>query len=404
MRLLMRKSMTVFRKKQGPATTRSPLLFACSTVLLLLYLFAPWYFIRFVSLFMLIIIISAKLWSEYLVRSIKIRRREADLREFRREWANIEIIVENRGLLPALMLSIQDSPGKMPVFRENRSLCSLGARSRFVLRWQVYCADRGIWLLGPATVRGSDPLGLFPFSLTAPQTLRLFVYPCASFAHLPLCGGVPLGTLRSPYRLHEDLTRYRSLRPYHEGDELRRINWKITARTGVMTVNDYEPTGTFPLCLFLNLMPSAYPVHKCAVFTERVIEAAAALCLMAARERQELGIMLYDGQPSIIMPSPFTLTPILERLAAWRYDDKNQPTGTAALCFLERGRYLSYGTRYIYVGPNLRPEEYAALNSLRRQHLSVEYCILDEEAGASLMPGLVRRHTIQEYGSPIIER
>jgi uncharacterized protein (DUF58 family) len=398
--------MTVFKRKRRNIGKLSPLPFAGLIVLLLIYLFSPWRFIRFVSLFILIIIMSAKLWSEYLVRSLKVRRRDTELREFRREWATVEIIVENRGILPALMLTLQDSPGKMPVFRDNRTLCSLGARSQFVLRWQVYCSDRGLWLLGPITVYGSDPLGIFPFSLTVPETLRLFVYPSAALAQVPLRGGLPLGTLISPNRLHEDLTRYRSLRPYHNGDEQRRINWKTTARTGVMTVNEYEPTGTFPLVIFLNLVQASYPTHKRAVFIERVIEAASALCLMAERERQELGIILYDGssQPAVIMPAPFTLIPILERLAAWKYDEQNQNTGNAALCLLERGNYLSYGTRYMYVGANLQDEEYAALDRLRLRQLSLEYCIIDEQALAPVTAGQSRRHTIQEYGYHIIDK
>ena len=392
------------KKRQKASSRVSNAPFAALALLLLIYLFSPWYFIRFLSMFMIILIIGAKLWSEYLIRSIKIIRREGDLREFRREWANIELVVENRGRLPAFMLTIQDSPGKMPVFRENRSLCSLGPMTKFVLRWQVYCSNRGVWFIGPPSVRGFDPLGIFPFSITPPLTLKLFIYPSAAFAKLPLSAGLPLGTLISPNKLHEDMTRRRSLRPYHEGDEPRRINWKVTARIGIMTVNDYEPTGTFPVFIFLNLAPSSYPLNKKAVFIERVIETAAALCLMAERERQELGIIVYDGcsKPSIIMPSPFTLVPILERLAVWQLEEQRDEEGKAALCMLERGKYLQYGTRYIYVGPNLRDDEYTFLNSLKRRQLSLEYCIIDESSLAPLVPGNSKRHTIQEYGYNIV--
>jgi uncharacterized protein (DUF58 family) len=395
-------------KKQGPAKNRSARLPRTGVLgLLLIYLFAPWYLIRFVSLFVLVLVVSSKLYSDYLMHKLKIRRRDTELRNFRREWVSVEIIVENHGRLPAFMLAVHDSPGILPVFRENRSLCSLGARSRMVLNWQVYGSDRGRWILGPVTVRGSDPLGMFPFFITPRETVTLFVYPAAAFAELNRSDGIPLGILLSPNPLHEDLTRYRSLRPYQSGDEPRRINWKVSARMASMVVNEYEATGTFPLCIFLNLKPEAYPLNKRALFTERVIEAAVALCLMAERDRQELGIVLYDGVEavSVIAPGAFTLIPILERLAIFLPRDGNLPdTGarTVSEVMLEQGKYLPYGTRYIYAGPNLTDEEYLMLNTLKRQHLSLDYCVIDEQSLPPTVPGQSRRYSIKEYDYHII--
>jgi len=257
-------------------------------------------------------------------------------------------------------------------------------------------------------VRGADPLGIFPFQLTAVETSLLYVYPILCSISLKHPTGIPLGNMISPNPLFEDTTRYRSLRQYNTGDEPRRINWKMSARMGSIMVNEYDATASYPLMIFLNADKNEYPLKKRGIFIERAIEAAAALCLQAAQERQELGIVLYtssvEGGISVIAPSAFTLVPILERLATLKWSTVDEPVKdrSSALAMLEQGKYLSYGTRFLYTGPDLGDEAYIILNSLKRYHLSLEYLIIDERSIPSLVPGNSRRHKMKESGREII--
>lgn len=400
--------------------------------LLLIYLFAPFYFIQFVALFALLILLGSGLYSEYLLRKLLLIRRDTELRCFRREWAKVELVVENRGWLPAFMLAVTDSPGTLPVFRNNKRLCTLKGRSRLVLVWQVYCSDRGIFSLGPGNLRCGDPLGLFPFYAASGERTRLVVYPAPGIIGIKSPNGIPLGALVSPNPLYEDLTRWRSLREYQQGDELRRINWKASARSSagpadplaaVLLVNDYEAAVSCPLMVFLNLDPAEYALRQRELYFERAIEAAAALCLMASRERQELGILLYtpyEGEGfSFIKSGAFTLIPILERLAALdrpRISGNSDPEGNpgtassaetgalrgSARLLLDRGKQLPFGTRLVYCGPDLSGEDYTALNSLKRYRVSLEYLVIDEKRLARTVPGNSPRYQMKEGGYDII--
>jgi len=377
-------------------------------ILLAIYLFTPIALIQFLCAFFLFILISSRLYVEYLIRNIRVIRQDSELRVFRHEWVQVEIKLENRGLLPAFMLVLGDASGNLAVLRLRKIFCALRQRSWIMMRWQGYCTDRGIFTLGPAMVRGTDPLGLFPFQLTAVETSLLYVYPvlCSISIKRPI--GIPLGKIISPNPLFEDTTRYRSLRPYNPGDEPRRINWKMSARTGSIMVNEYDATASYPLMIFLNADRNEYPLKKRGIFIERAIEAAAALCLKAAQERQELGIVLYTSTEkegiSVIAPSAFTLVPILERLAAlnWTAASVSVEGRNSALAMLEQGKYLSYGTRFLYTGPDLGDEAYISLNSLKRYHLSLEYLVIDDHAMPSLVPGNSRRYKMKESGREII--
>jgi hypothetical protein len=198
--------------------------------LILVYLFSPFFILQFISFFLFFIIIGSKMYSASLLRNLYLVRREGDLRNFRYEWVKVELAVENCGRLPAFMLAVSDSPGRLSVFRNNKSLRTLRGRSRLVISWQGHCSNRGIFNIGPASIRGSDPLGLFPFFAAAPETTRLVVYPPPGQIALRSPGGIPQGTRVITNPLYEDVTRWRSLREYQAGDEVRRINWKATAR------------------------------------------------------------------------------------------------------------------------------------------------------------------------------
>jgi uncharacterized protein (DUF58 family) len=423
------------------------------------YLFAPLFMLRFLSIFVLFTILGSRLYSEYLLRSLRIFRRDREIRCFRFEWADVELTVENRGLLPAFMLALGDWPGDLAVFRNHKKLSGLRGRSRLVFVWQAYCSERGIGGLGPAQLRCADPLGLFPFAATAGESTRLVVYPAPGMIGLKSPGGIPLGRLPSRNPLYEDLTRRRSLREYRRGDEPRRINWKASIRLGPpgpagegspvppgpglsLLVNEYEAAISYPLVVFLNLDPYEYYLGKRELWFERAIEAAAALCLMASRDRQDLGIILYrpwvprnpdsnnafgdtsgnasgnasgdtpgsaSGPCVLIKPGPFTLLPILERLAAIkrpRGPADNPETGErlrgSTRALLDQGKRLPYGSRLVYTGPELPDEDYIALNTLRACHVSLEYLVLDERRLGPLAPGNAPRCQMKEGGYEIL--
>ena len=422
-------------KRERPGSRSFRLLAAGVPILLLFYLFTPLWPVQFFSLFLMLIIIGSKAYSEYLIRRLRIIRRDRELRVWRYEWTGVELWVENKGRLPSFLLIAEDSSGGVAVYREIKSLNNLPARSRRVFRWEAYGTTRGVFILGPAGLRGSDPLGLFPFTLRSDETTRLFVYPAPAFAALGSFGGIPLGKLIRRDPVYEDLTRPRSLRDYSPGDESKRINWKASAKNygrshgpgmGALLVNEYEPSMSYPMVIFLNADPGEYALNKRESCIERVIEAAAALCLMAAREKQTLGLIIHtsarDGEDdssalhaAVINPAAFALIPILESLAAlepynaaageaYGLDEKLRPSVRR---LLEKAKTLPFGARLIYVGPNLREDDYYALETLKRRRLTLEYLIIDEkrldDTGKAVSPrNRTRKYQMKEWGYEIL--
>ena len=383
----------------------------CLPLAVFIFIFTPWRPIQFVCLFFIFLLLGSRLYSEYLCRCLRITRRDRELRGFRHEWIDVELVVENHGRLPAYMLASGDSPGMIAVFKDNKSLGTLGGLRSRMLKWQGFSTYRGLYILGPAQLRGSDPLGLFPFVLTSDETCRLFVYPAPGHVRLKPPGGIPLGVLASGNPFHEDLTRRRSIREYTGGDELRRINWKASARmttndSFTLMVNEYESSLSYPLVVFLNADPAEYAPRTREYYLERIIEAAASLCVMASRDRQTLGFILYTSpfEPAeIISPAASAHIPILERLAVFErrkiHEDEDADNNKGSVTILlEKAKTLPFGTRLVYAGPFPGAEKLQFIDSMKKSHITIEYLMIDEAA----IPRVKHHYQVKERGYDIL--
>jgi len=407
-------------------TEKDKFFIACIIFLILIFIFTPVYIVQFICLFFIFILACSRIYSWYLANHIRVTRMDGELRVFRHEWAHVELKIENHGTLPAFMLVASDSPGDFSVVRMKKTFCTLFKKSWTLLCWNGLCADRGVFYAGPAVIKGADPLGLFPFRITEKETTKIYVYPSIRSINIKNSRGIPLGNMISSNPLYEDITRYRSLRPYYPGDERRRINWKASAKMNqlarvqsgfksgpgpLLLVNEFDATASYPAMIFLNVNWDEYPYKNRKFNIERIIEAAAALCLRASRQRQSLGIIIYTcNRDSVIPASASSPIPILEHLAALDYS--KPPEGTAGAeynvshnsmtAMLNYGRRLSYGTRYIYAGPDLGDEAYMTLSLLKKHHLSLEYLVIDEHTMLSVVPGNSPRYQVKETGYDIV--
>jgi hypothetical protein len=129
---------------------------------------------------------------------------------------------------------------------------------------------------------------------------------------------------------------------------------------------------------------------------------------MASRERQEIGVILYrphnENALTVVKPAANTLIPILELLALIKRPQTEMRSDAAcsAASMLREGKKLPYGSRFFYIGPDRTGEEYAALDTLRYNHIFPEYFILDEKNIASSTYRSSRLYQIKEAGYDIV--
>lgn len=108
------------------------------------------------------------------------------------------------------------------------------------VRYAVRGGARGRWPLGPLRVEAVDPFGLAQASAVVPGSASLLVVP----AVLPVNGGLPGPAPGGELRRHASVGLHGDLdllpREHRTGDDMRRVHWPATARTGSLMVRREE--------------------------------------------------------------------------------------------------------------------------------------------------------------------
>jgi uncharacterized protein (DUF58 family) len=291
-------------------------------------------------------------------RFLRIRRRDVLLRGHRGIAFDVELIMENRSILPLLGAVLRDATGTIDADGKNRMVVSLAPRERRVITYRITARERGEFELGPATVIVRDLFGLSRRRLGSSERCRLIVYPRIDRLPFVPRNGVPQGSISSHNPIHEDLTRYRSIRSYLPGDEMKRINWKASARLGALATNEYENTLSVPLVILLDLSLDDYSLKWRYGSVEEAIAVAASLAVAASASGQAVGLVSTgktkgSERALTIECGSETIVPILEALALV------EPTpGKAGMTFAEIAAALPFRSRVAYVGAS--PGEAAA--------------------------------------------
>lgn len=150
---------------------------------------------------------------------------------------------------------------------------------------------RGVMRVGPVrTVRG-DPIGLFRRDavLTEVQELRVHTETIA----LPSNGAGFVRDLdgEATRDLTSDDLSFHALREYLPGDDRRHVHWKSTARTGRLTVRQFEVTRRSRVLVVFSLHEDDYASEE---DFELTVSAAASIALRA----------MHDGRSVTLVTSP----------------------------------------------------------------------------------------------------
>jgi uncharacterized protein (DUF58 family) len=160
---------------------------------------------------------------------------------------------------------------------------NLGSGELRELSYKLHSTRRGLFRVGPVLVESSGPFGLARRFRVDPEALFVTVLP----KRVPIGQGWPLGhhpIHQVPKRrsLFEDPTRFLGIRDYRHGDELRRVHWRATARSGKLQVKVFEPAVLSGALIAVEMSTSAYPGYDSAApggdrRVELAITAAASL-------------------------------------------------------------------------------------------------------------------------------
>jgi len=208
------------------------------------------------------VLIVAFIWSRVSLRSLALTRETRTDRAQVGQTMDERLKIENRGKVSKLWLEVRDHstlPGHAPATSQ---VVHLPAGQPYHWRVRTRCTQRGKFTIGPLTLRGGDPFGLFPAQRLIPETASLVVYPAtvdvSSF--VVSVGDLP-GGAATQRRTHYVTPNASGVREYFWGDSFNRIAWSTTARTGKLMVKEFELDPTTDVWVLVDLHQ---PVHAVA--------------------------------------------------------------------------------------------------------------------------------------------
>ncbi len=196
------------------------------------------------------------LWSQYSLRGLKFQRNARTLRAQVGQIFEERYELENNSRLPRLWLEVLDEsllPGadgsRVVTMIAGHNTRSYLARSRLV--------QRGVFPLGPTTLRSGDVFGLFPISKILLAKDALLVYPMmVDIRNFPNPPGLLPGGESLRRRTHHVTPNAAGVRDYVTGDPLNRIHWVSTARRGRLMVKEFELDPLADVWVFLDAQRS----------------------------------------------------------------------------------------------------------------------------------------------------
>jgi uncharacterized protein (DUF58 family) len=188
--------------------------------------------------------------------------------------AAVDLDIRNLGRRAVHQLTVSDSVGGLGT--AEFAIGRLGRGETAVASYQIVCRPRGVFIVGPAKARVSDPLGLAHHVSTAGPADRLIVYPeVEDLSGFPVVRGRdPAMQASRPEFSSRGGEDFYTLRDYQFGDELRRVHWPSSAKHDTLMIRQLETPWQSRALVILDIRSASYESPACF---EKAVKGAASV-------------------------------------------------------------------------------------------------------------------------------
>lgn len=207
-----------------------------------------------------------------LLCSLKVRAQMPHLKARRGESVSLRMRVWHAGVLPVASVQLTLTTAGEPEVLEIEG----GA-----LKWQdhsfeIPCPHRGVYMAGVHSAAVADVFGLFVLH----RKIKDCSYTIEVAPRVVRIGAMELGAgdtgPEAPSRSTEDDSSPSGIREWREGDELKKIHWKLSMRKRELVVRTYDESAKPDFLILMDLSPIGALRSQALSIEDAVCEAAAA--------------------------------------------------------------------------------------------------------------------------------
>ena len=228
------------------------------------------------------------------------------------EPVEVTLHVRNLARLPSPTARLNEQVSGGPDARF--SLAPVPGNSTVTSSYRLQPTRRGVLEIGPTIVSDIDGLGLAQRRRTFGRRTRVVVHPpieALVSPRLPVGGALSLPSDFHRRSLGLESDEFDVLRPYVEGDDLRHIHWRSTARLDEFTVRRFQPSRPGRMTVIIDTRP---PGNLVSV-QDRTTSVAASIANAVLRSGDETRILTTDGRRTPLLSHYSEVGVALEFLA-----------------------------------------------------------------------------------------
>lgn len=196
---------------------------------------------------------------------------------------------------------------EVPVKCQERNLkfnYDFGELDHLTKTYSLHIVERGKYEFGDLRLFVNSPLKLFTKRITIPLSETVPAYPSVidlkkynlhSIQSLQIFEGI------KRIRRIGQSTEFDQIKDYVQGDEIKKINWKATGRTGKLKVNHYEEEKSQQIYSIIDRSRSMYmPFNKMSL-TDYAVNASLVLSNAAIQKNDKAGLITFSAHQGTIV-------------------------------------------------------------------------------------------------------
>ncbi|MCX2743987.1 DUF58 domain-containing protein [Mangrovivirga sp. M17] len=196
---------------------------------------------------------------------------------------------------------------EVPIKCQERNLrfnYDFGGLDHLTKTYSLHIVERGKYEFGDLRLFVNSPLKLFTKRITLPLSETVPAYPSVidlkkynlhSIQSLQMFEGI------KRIRRIGQSTEFEQIKDYVQGDEIKKINWKATGRTGKLKVNHYEEEKSQQIYSIIDRSRAMYmPFNKMSL-TDYAVNASLILSNAAIQKNDKAGLVTFSAHQGAII-------------------------------------------------------------------------------------------------------
>jgi hypothetical protein len=249
--------------------------------------------------------------------------------------ARVNLALTNEGRTPSGVLLLEDHVPYVLGTRPRFVLDGVGHGWRRQVSYQVRSDVRGRFEIGPMTVRVGDAFGLVELGRAFRMTVPLVVTPrTVVLPTIPLGGGWTGSGDNRPRAFAMGSAEDVTVRDYRQGDDLRRVHWPSSARTGELMVRREEQPWQSRATILLDNRLLSHRGQGIASSLEAAVVVAASVAVHLSHRGFQVRLVTAGGENASgqagtlgngqwhVRDADLNVRPLLEELAVVQLDHR----------------------------------------------------------------------------------